>query len=321
MTLNELIELISLFGEDHKQVNTVTFGTREQVDSGQDSRGVVQWFYVPSGVLHPTVSEYVFDVGFMDVLNNDLSNEADVLSDTLRICENFIAYMEAWSYDLGFQFNRQTSATWFTHSEDSDYAGHTITIRVSLPRGYNNVDSCDLPLSSSISVSAAYGTINGFKTVLESFAQKHLAINYYKFGRDENIDFEDSHGAVMWWYVDGSSGEGTMVEQRYSVMLLNVVDSDLGNLSDVLSDTWGVATDLMSFLDSASYNAGYQLNRETVEVRVLSHYPASDYFGWEFTFGVMLGRGYDTEQIAMDRMLVNEKGWWIVDHNGARILV
>lgn len=320
MTLNELISHIDLFGQDHQQVNTVYFGTREQVDSAQTGYGMVQWFYVTKGSLQPTVAEFTFDVAFMDVLNNDLSNEADVLSDTLRVCENFLAYMEAWAYDLDYQLVRETNTTWFTHGADSDYAGHTVTIRVSLPKGYNNVDSCDLPLSSSITVDESYGTLNGFKKILEEFASKHLSLNYYKFGRDENIDFEDSYGSIMWWYVSGSNGRDTMVEQRYNIMLLDVVNSDLGNQADVLSDTHMVVNHLLSYLDSKALDAGYQINRTNMELSVMSHYPTSDYFGWELDFGVMLGRGFDIDKTAMDRMLVNEDGWWIVDHNGSRII-
>ena len=99
-----------------------------------------------------------------DLVNKDISNVNQVLSDTERLCYDVPNYLRQVSNSklLGpFKFDANISLTDFTERNDDDVSGHFFDLTISSAIGN---DSCNLPINSGNILDNNYiyvgGTIN-----------------------------------------------------------------------------------------------------------------------------------------------------------------
>ena len=141
MTLNELKIELEEFGYDHYMIGSVLYTTPEKVDT-TNTNGAVMWFYNNGVAVQGTSREVKMQVVFMDVLNKNMDNEKDALSDCDKIMDDFIATMDYEQYIHGFQFERSTEMSNFVHEHGSDYVGISAEFSFMLPETY---DYCEIP--------------------------------------------------------------------------------------------------------------------------------------------------------------------------------
>lgn len=149
MTLNQIIEHFKTFYELHLQVKQFNFGEASSNDNVKNIDGVVMWVWVDpnAGNVSETELTYSFQVAFMDVLNTNDDNMQDVLSDTLQICLDFIAWLDRYAESaLDYSYERQANIQPFKDRFESDYAGNVVGVRIDIPFSY---DKCQIPLSGT----------------------------------------------------------------------------------------------------------------------------------------------------------------------------
>jgi hypothetical protein len=149
MTLNQTIQHFRDFADLHLEVKHFLFGESSENDNVKDIDGVVMWVWVDpnAGNVNQTELTYSFQVAFMDVLNTDDNNMEDVLSDTLQISLDLIAWLDRYAESaLDYSYDRASNIQPFKDRFESDYAGHVVGVRLDYPMSY---DSCQIPLSSS----------------------------------------------------------------------------------------------------------------------------------------------------------------------------
>jgi len=127
MTLNEAIAIIEDFGSSHLMVNDTIFGAAPEIDT-DDLKGFVLWFYLNGSEVEETRKSFTFDVRIMDVLQKDMSNEIDGISDTDKIAQDLLAWLDTKQYDEGYQFDRSATKVNFVHYDRSDYVGHQLFV-------------------------------------------------------------------------------------------------------------------------------------------------------------------------------------------------
>lgn len=145
MTLNQIIDHLRAFQENHLQVKYYLFGNNASLDNEKDIDGVVMWVWVDAqgGRISETQFTYNMQVAFLDVLNPDDENLDDVLSDTLQIAQDLAAWLDRYSESaLEYSFNRVSSIQPIRERFESDYAGHVITLAIDMPFPY---DKCQIP--------------------------------------------------------------------------------------------------------------------------------------------------------------------------------
>ena len=149
MTLNQIIAHFRTFSELHLEVKHFLFGESSENDNIKDIDGVVMWVWVDAnaGNVNQTELTYSFQVAFMDILNIDDDNMEDVLSDTLQISLDFVAWLDRYAESaLDYSYDRTSNIQPFKDRFESDYAGHVVGVQLDIPFSY---DSCQIPLSSS----------------------------------------------------------------------------------------------------------------------------------------------------------------------------
>ena len=149
MTLNQQIALIEQFAANHAQINLTRFDTEYNVHGIKQQNGFVLWYFVETSQISSTSLRTPFVFTCMDVINEDRSNLADVLSDSLQILLDLEAYMLYYGDELdeaGNQYNFDIERSGSFEPGESMfnqyYAGHTV--RLTFVQGYN-YDKCAIP--------------------------------------------------------------------------------------------------------------------------------------------------------------------------------
>lgn len=145
MTLNQILDHLRAFQENHLQIKYFLFGDSASMDNEKDIDGAVMWVFVDTqgGRISETQFTYNMNIAFLDLLNPDLNNLEDVLSDTLQIAQDLAAWLDRYSETaLEYSFSRTSSIQPIREKFESDMAGHMITVAIDMPFPY---DKCQMP--------------------------------------------------------------------------------------------------------------------------------------------------------------------------------
>lgn len=145
MTFNQILQHFRDFQENHLQIKHFLFGDNSSVDNTSDIDGVVMLVMLDStaGSISNYQFSYSFQVAFMDVLNKNNENLEDVLSDTLQIGQDFVAWLAMYSETaLEYDFDRNVQIQAFRDRFETEYGGHVIGVRLQMPFNY---DKCQIP--------------------------------------------------------------------------------------------------------------------------------------------------------------------------------
>lgn len=137
---------------EHQQVNSFGFGTLDQITNDIETRKAPLYpkvFCVPEGVtLNQGELQYQLSIIVMDRLNNDLSNQVDVMSDTLEIAKDIFTVFNLSYTPKNGDFTREYEATFgdtltaFLEEYDDVLGGWTLNVTISQPFDYNR---CNVP--------------------------------------------------------------------------------------------------------------------------------------------------------------------------------
>jgi len=141
MTINQVVKNLNNIAENHKQINHFFFG--EEYDFA--SSGVVNCpamiVVLEPSLLQTSVLTYNFKIYIGDLVQKDLSNKTEVLSDTLLILLDVIYQVQSTIYDWSFDTSSIT-ITDFEDSFDCELYGNwcNMKLRISSP-----FDRCSIP--------------------------------------------------------------------------------------------------------------------------------------------------------------------------------
>ena len=141
MTLNQIFKIIEDYAEDHSNINTVVFGASSEIDN-TDADGMLLWYDVGTGNTDGTQLNYNFDLYFLDVLNPDLGNLKDVMSDSLQVALDMAAMLYNYDGAVEFDMPKKAQITPVEHRFMSDYAGHGLSFTIAAPYEWNE---CQVP--------------------------------------------------------------------------------------------------------------------------------------------------------------------------------
>lgn len=164
ITLNQDIELFKNFALKHKGINSFYFGDESEADTNVEivypfMNVILQGSSIADGVVS---RKYMIVIS--DLVNKDISNINQVLSDVERLCYDVPSYLRQVrnsGYLGAFKFDANISLTDFTERNDDDVAGHFFDLTISSAIGN---DGCNLPINSGNILDNNYiyvgGTIN-----------------------------------------------------------------------------------------------------------------------------------------------------------------
>jgi len=143
----QIIEDWKGFAEAHEQVRSWGFGDIEQLVNNVLTKKeplYPRMYFVPNTTkLNENHFHITWQVIVADIVDDDLSNQQDVLNDTLEICKDL--YAKAYLSDYEVDWNANVSP-WLEQTE-TILAGWTLTMSITQKFDYNR---CVLPTTSFI---------------------------------------------------------------------------------------------------------------------------------------------------------------------------
>lgn len=131
MTLNEIVQQITEFGEKHQIIATTYYGPAMDKLAEADVEYPMFTFDTTGGNIDGPSLVLNFSMFFFDRLTADRSNEQDVHSDMLQVAQDIIAQLRwpGWEFTL----RAFVPVSLFTDSTPEMLAGVNITATLELP--------------------------------------------------------------------------------------------------------------------------------------------------------------------------------------------
>jgi len=164
ITLNQDIELFKNFALKHKGINSFYFGDESEADTNVEIVYPFMNVILQGSSITESVVSRKYMIVISDLVNKDISNVNQILSDVERLCydlPNYLRQVRNSGYLGAFKFDANISLTDFTERNDDDVSGHFFDLTISSAIGN---DSCVLPINSGNILDNNYiyvgGTIN-----------------------------------------------------------------------------------------------------------------------------------------------------------------
>lgn len=318
-----------LLAAAHKQIKSYGLGDTDQLSYWTQLRDnqpnptfespIFPLMYIVPSVVRNNLrfKEWEFNCVVMDIVDRDLANQVDVLSDTLQIQQ-----------DIASQYRLTINEQQGCYDRLYDLAPNPITFVPFLEKysdlcnGWNQIiriqtttplDRCEAAYNIFTGTPIVHETIN-FKTFHDDFrllADHHKQINSFGFGsledlsywtesrlKENNPTFESPFFPLL--YVVPSDAQQTIDQNgssfttyEFNCIVMDILDRDLTNQVDVLSDTNQILDDIISqFRLSVTqslgcFNAKYYLD-EAVECMPFMEKYSDLCGGWNGVLKIMV---------------------------------
>jgi hypothetical protein len=250
-------------------IDTLSYWTtsRDKEDNTTFNPPIYPLLYVvPSKVTHDlNYKTWEFNSIIMDVVERDLENQIDTVSDTLQMLNDVIS-----------QF-RYSNTAYFGNYYDKYFLDNTVICTPFLEKYHDLTNGWNglLQLKTITPLdrcSAAYLPFTGtpilhleginFKTFHDDFrllADHHKQINSFGFGaledlsfwtesrmKEDNPNFQAPVFPLMYVVPANVEQRLTHMVYQFNVIILDIIERDLSNQTDVLSDTNQILDDVIS---------------------------------------------------------------------------
>lgn len=141
MTLNNIVATINNLATAHKQIKSVYFGDlADYLSRGTENVYPSLYYDLTGGNIVERGVSLSFSLYFFDRMLPEDTNETEVLSDMLEVCQDIIAQLRYnnWEFDEGLS----ATLTFFTEDTPELLAGVRADITLELPF---TADRCQIP--------------------------------------------------------------------------------------------------------------------------------------------------------------------------------
>jgi hypothetical protein len=297
----------------HKQINSFGLGDTDQLSYWTQLRDqepndtfespIFPLLYIVPGKCMNGLrfKKWDFNCIMLDIVDRDLANQVDVFSDTLQMLQDVVS-----------QYRLSINATYGNYNTNYFVDDSVVFVPFfeeysDLNNGWNAIlkintttplDRCSAAFDVFTGTPINHQSIN-FKTFHDDFrllADHHKQLNSFGFGnyedlsywtesrlKENNPTFESPFFPLM--YVIPSNAEqvidengSSYMEYEFNCIVMDIIDRDLANQNDVLSDTNQILDDIisqfrLSVRDSlGNFNAKYYLDEYIEMVPFLEKY-------------------------------------------------
>ena len=304
---------LQLMALNHKQINSFGLGDTDQLSFWTQIRDkqdnptfeppVFPLLYIVPGNCTNNLQYKTWDMNLvmMDIVDRDLTNQVDVLSDTLQTLQDVISQYRLavlpiyGCYDSFYDALGNVEMTPFMEDYTDLTNGWTGVLKFTT---LTALDRCAAAFSAFTGNPIVHETIN-FKTFHDDFrllADHHKQINSFGFGQYEDLSYwtesrlkqnnptYESPYFPLLYVVPNNAIESmeqngsSFTEYEFNLICMDIIDRDLTNQVDVLSDTNQILDDIVSQFrlsvreSLGCFNAKYYLDDEVVYYPFLEKY-------------------------------------------------
>lgn len=270
----QILTYFSSIAYHHEQIRSFGFGDLTQctndIETKQEPR-YTRMYVVPTNVtFNENQIQYGFNIIIMDKVEDDLSNLEEVMSDTLEICTDvWTIFWQSYTQESG-DFSKIIVGDWepsiepFTERFETILGGWTLQIRMTAPFDYN---SCNLPIQDDFSFpqDESYSSYLQILEDWKGFADAHEQINSWGFGDMEQLvnnilTKKEPLYPRMYFIPNATRLNVSHFHITFQVIVCDIVDDDLSNQQDVLSDTLEICKDLYAKAYLSDYEVDWNAN-------------------------------------------------------------
>lgn len=264
----QLIQDLSGIAYYHEQINSFGYGDITQITMDVETKQepVYTKMYVVPGevVLAQNRLDYNFSIIILDQINDDYSNQQDVMSDTLEIAKDiFTILYQSYTATYG-NFSVDYEPLWgpnvlpFLERFETILGGWTLNLTIEQPFNYN---SCVLPISG-LTLPNSVNYVN-YQEVIDDFneiARAHEQINSFGFGdiTQLTMDIKTEQEPVYpkMYVVPGSTqfAQNQLIF-NFQVIVADQLNSDYSNQRDLMNDTLEICKDVFTVLYLSEYES------------------------------------------------------------------
>lgn len=293
INFKSIVQDYQKLADSHKQLNSFGLGNSDQLSYWTQTRDkeynttfnppIYPLLYVvPSKVENDLeYKTWDFNTIVADVLERDLSNQVDITSDTLQILQDVISQWrlsvnDRFGYYYQYYFvDDEVNCTPFLEKEDDMLNGWNGLIRIKTMTPLNRCEAAYYEFTGT-PIQHLRG-IN-FKTFYDDFkmlADHHKQLNSFGFGsvgdfqylnqsrdKEENTTFNPPIYPLMYVVPNDVVQKFNYMEYSFDVIVADVIERDLANQTDVLSDTNQIMDDIISQFRLSVTNALGNFNAE-----------------------------------------------------------
>ena len=268
VNFKQIIQDLSGIAFYHPQINSFGFGDITQITMDVETQkepNYTKMYVVPGNVnLNQNVLQYNFSIIILDQINNDLSNQRDVMSDTLEVVKDiFTILYQSYTSDFGgFTLDYDPlwgpSVTPFLERYETVLGGWTLNITIEQPFDYN---VCVLPIIG-LNLPNSVNLVN-YKLIiedLEEIAKYHEQINSFGYGdlpELTNNIITDKSPVYPRMYVlpDDTVLDQNQLTYNFQIIVADQLAQDYSNQRDVMNDTLEIIKDIFTRLYLSEYES------------------------------------------------------------------
>ena len=250
----------------HPQINSFGVGDITQITMDIETKKEPKYtkMYVIPGTttLNQNVLSYQFSIIILDKIEDDYSNQRNVMSDTLEIAKDvFTILYQSYTGQYG-NFTLYYEPAWgpnvtpFLERFETILGGWTLNITINQPFDYN---SCVLPYSG-LSLPTSVNEVNYIQIIedLEDIANTHEQINSFGYGDITQITMdvltkqEPKYTRMYVVPADTILSENQLT-LNFTIIIADKLEEDYSNQKEVLSDTLEIIKDVYTVLYLSEY--------------------------------------------------------------------
>jgi hypothetical protein len=214
---------------------------------------------------------YNFSVIICDQVKDDLSNQRDVMSDTLEIAKDIFtiiyqSYTATWGgFSIDYTPLWGPNVTPFLERFETILGGWTLNITIEQPFDYN---TCVLPFSG-LTLPASVNLVNYKQVIedLEEIANAHLQINSFGFGdlpqiTNDIITKVSPLYTRMYVIPDTTVLDQNQLTYNFKIIIADRLKDDYSNQRDVMNDTLEIMKDVFTILYLSEYESEWDASVE-----------------------------------------------------------
>ena len=270
----QILTYLSSIAYHHEQIRSFGYGDLTQCTNDITTKQeplYTRMYVVPTNVeFNQNHIHYNFNIIIMDKVEDDLSNLEDVMSDTLEICMDiWTIFWQSYTQESG-DFSKIIVGDWspnvepFTERFETVLGGWTLQIKLSAPFDYN---SCDLPIRNDYSFpqDESYSSYLQIIEDWKGFAEAHEQVRSWGFGDIEQLvnnilTKKEPMYPRMYFVPNTTRLSENHMHITWQVIVCDIVDDDLSNQQDVLSDTLEICKDLYAKAYLSDYEVDWDAN-------------------------------------------------------------
>jgi len=268
----QLLTDFSSIAYHHPQIQSFGFGDLAQCTNDMVTKQEPKYtrmYIVPGDVqLNENHIHYRLSIIIMDKINNDLTNQSEVMSDTLAIVmdvwtillQSYTASQGDFSWDIVVDENPDVIP--FLERFETILGGWTLNLSFQVAFDYN---SCTPPMDEPFQFpeDEVFKSYQYVLNEFEKFGTLHKQINSYGYGDIEQltndiITKQEPKYPRMYVLPDSTHFHVGHIHLGWRVFFVDKLEDDLSNQQDVLSDQLEIVKDFFSKLYLSDFEAGWE---------------------------------------------------------------